>query len=150
MNLSFLTLLSVTIVLTKKALTQLQRVLSVVFAYVDLLHDEAALRRYYEEEALLHHTAFRFQAKNNGSGYVDGVACNLATLPRAAILNFAPFRCFDFAHLQSLVQRLAPATCLALLSCHERVFPEVAFLQDPVYGTRFGDTGLRGRRAARR
>lgn len=93
---SFVTLLSIKILLTDKGMREYKHILSVVFDYIALLSSEEGLRTYYDELAEIEHTCFRFQQKSNSTTYVTNVATAMAVKPLQFILNHLPFRDFDF------------------------------------------------------
>ena len=53
---SFVTLLSIKILLTDKGMREYKHILSVVFDYIALLSSEEGLRTYYDELAEIEHT----------------------------------------------------------------------------------------------
>ena len=135
---SFVTLLSIKILLTEKGLREYKYILSVVFGYLALLSDEEGLRSYYDELAEIEHTCFRFQQKSNSTTYVTNVATTMAVKPLQFILNHMPFRDFDYHTLCSLLNYITPSNAIGYLCTNERFLEECATDVEPVYGVHYG------------
>ena len=135
---SFVTLLSIKILLTDKGMREYKHILSVVFDYIALLSSEEGLRTYYDELAEIEHTGFRFQQKSNSTTYVTNVATAMAVKPLQFILNHLPFRDFDFRDIRSLLQLITPNNAIGYLCTNESFLEEYATDVEPVYGVRYG------------
>lgn len=98
----------------------------------------APLRRYYEEEAQIAHTAFRYKEKQNTTSFVSAVASRMHQVPAQFLLNDHPFRDFDADGLAGLTRLLTPEHCFAVLSTKADVFPHIHLATDPIYGTPYG------------
>ena len=135
---SFVTLLSIKILLTDKGMREYKHILSVVFDYIALLSSEEGLRTYYDELAEIEHTCFRFQQKSNSTTYVTNVATAMAVKPLQFILNHLPFRDFDFRAIRSLLQLITPNNAIGYLCTNGSFLEEYATDVEPVYGVRYG------------
>ncbi len=70
-------LFSVNIVLTEKGVTEYQRVLQLLFAYLDMLRDEGPQRWLYEEQSQLAALRFRFKESPEPINYVSALASGM-------------------------------------------------------------------------
>lgn len=135
---SFVTFLSIKILLTEKGLREHKSILSVVFGYLSLLSDEGGLRSYYDELAEIEHTCFRFQQKSNSTTYVTNVATTMAVKPLQFILNHLPFRDFNYPAILSLLNYITPSNAIGFLCTNESFLEECATDIEPVYGVHYG------------
>ena len=133
-NLSFMSLFSATIKLTDSGLKNLSLVLSIFFSYLALLRDSEKLHLYFKETAQIKRTEFRFQSKRSSTDYVDEIARRMQVVPMRFILNSYPYLDFDFAHIASLVDCLAPSNCIGVLSYRCSKGDDSSWMQEPVYG----------------
>lgn len=139
---SFLYLFYISITLTQKGLAEIGRILAYVFQYTALLRDVAPLQRYYEEEAQIAHTDFRYKEKQNSTTFVSAISSRMHQVPVQFLLNDHPYRDFDADGLSTLTQLLVPEHCFAILSTKADVFPAIHLTTDPIYGTPYGKSDV--------
>ncbi|GAB5452745.1 MAG: insulinase family protein [Halioglobus sp.] len=70
-------LFSVNIALTETGVQQRNRVLQLLFAYLEMVRDEGPQRWLYEEEARLSELSFRFREPGSPVGYVTGLSSSM-------------------------------------------------------------------------
>ena len=129
-----MSLFSATIKLTDSGLKNLSLVLSIFFSYLALLRDSNKLHLYFEETAQIKRTEFRFQSKRSSTDYVDKIARRMQVVPMRFILNSFPYLDYDFVHISSLVDRLAPSNCIGVLSYRCSKGDDSSWMREPVYG----------------
>ena len=70
-------LFSVSVTLTEEGVANYERVLQLLFAYMDMLREQGPKEWLYQEQARLAELAFRFKEKGSPMGYVSGLASGM-------------------------------------------------------------------------
>ncbi len=110
-------LFSVRISLTEKGAAQPDRVLQLLFAYVDMLREEGPQRWLYDEQSRLAELAFRFREQASPMGYVSALASGMQFYAPEDILR-GPYMMdrYDDAILAELLEQLRPENALVTLN----------------------------------
>ncbi len=136
-------LLSVNISLTEKGVAEYQRVLQLLFAYVDMLRDQGPREWLYDESAQLAELHFRFREEVEPINYVSALAAGMHYYQPEDVLR-GPYMMtrFDADMINELLEQLVPANALVVLSDKgvetDRVsgFYQVPYSRQTVAGTR--------------
>lgn len=132
-------LFSVSIGLTEEGLARQDRVLQLLFAYLDMLRQEGPQRWLYEEQSQLAELQFRFREKANPVNYVSALASGMHYYAPEDILRGSSLMTdYDPAMLEELLSHVVPGNALVTLS-HRSVevdrqspFYTVPFSAEPV------------------
>lgn len=110
-------LFSVSISLTEKGAADPERVLQLLFAYVDLLRTEGPQRWLYDEQSRLADLAFRFHEQMSPMSYVSALASGMQFYAPEDILR-GPYMMdrYDDAILAELLEQIRPGNALVTLS----------------------------------
>ena len=109
-------LFSVNISLTEEGVANRDRVLQLLFAYLDMLREEGPKEWLYDEQARLAELAFRFKEQGSPMGYVSALAGGMQYYDPVDVLQ-GNYMMSDYqvTMLQELVQDLTPANALVIL-----------------------------------
>ena len=114
-------LFSVSIGLTEDGLAQQDRVLQLLFAYLDMLREEGPQQWLYEEQSQLAELQFRFREKANPVNYASALASGMHHLAPEDILRGSSLMTdYDPVMLEELLSYLVPVNALVTLS-HQSV-----------------------------
>ncbi|MCB1706837.1 MAG: insulinase family protein [Halioglobus sp.] len=110
-------LFSVRISLTEKGAEQPDRVLQLLFAYIDMLREEGPQRWLYDEQSRLADLAFRFREQASPMGYVSALASGMQYYAPEDILR-GPYMMdrYDDAILAEMLAQLRPDNALVTLN----------------------------------
>ncbi|NQX89451.1 MAG: insulinase family protein, partial [Halioglobus sp.] len=110
-------LFSVMVSLTDKGSQQPQRVLQLLFAYVDMLRREGPQDWLYAEQSKLAALSFRFREQVSPVGYVSALASGMQYYEPEDILR-GPYMMdqYDEAVLAELLQQIRPGNALVVIS----------------------------------
>lgn len=110
-------LFSVQVSLTEKGAADPDRVLQLLFAYVEILRAEGPQQWLYDEQSRLAELAFRFREQASPMGYVSALASGMQTYAAQDILR-GPYMMdqYDDAILAELLQYIRPENALVTLS----------------------------------
>jgi insulysin len=110
-------LFSVGISLTEQGVVDYQRVLQLLFAYLDMLRAEGAREWLYDEQSQLADLHFRFREEVDPMNYVSGLAKGMKVYSPEDILR-GPYIMdqYDEGMLNDLLQRLTRDNALIMLS----------------------------------
>tara|TARA_R110002049_G_scaffold25549_9_gene89570 strand:- start:5037 stop:7901 length:2865 start_codon:yes stop_codon:yes gene_type:complete len=110
-------LFSVNITLTEKGVAEHDRVLQLVFAYLDMLREKGPQNWLYDEQARLAELSFRFREPGNPSSYVTALANGMHYYaPRDVLRGPYVMNDYDQAVLTELMGHLRPDNALVMLS----------------------------------
>lgn len=109
-------LFSVDITLTEKGIARYNRVLQLLFAYLDMLRRDGPQQWLYDEQAKLADIAFRFQGKSDPINYVSRLADGMQTYSPEDVLR-GPYMMTDYQPqmLTQLLDTVTPANALVML-----------------------------------
>lgn len=114
-------LFSVSIGLTEDGLVQQDRVLQLLFAYLDMLREEGPQQWLYEEQSQLAELQFRFREKANPVNYASALASGMHHYAPEDILRGSSLMTdYDPVMLEELLSYLVPVNALVTLS-HQSV-----------------------------
>jgi insulysin len=88
-------LFSINVSLTDKGVNQYQRVLQLLFSYMDMLREEGPQKRLFDEQAQLAALQFRFKEASEPMGYVSGLAAGMHYYPSQDILQ-GPYQMSEY------------------------------------------------------
>jgi secreted Zn-dependent insulinase-like peptidase len=110
-------LFSVSITLTEKGAAHYDRVLQLLYAYMDMLRDEGPLEWLYTEQARLADLSFRFREQVGPINYVSALAGGMHTYSAGDILR-GPYVMdrYDADILLELLGRIVPGNALVILN----------------------------------
>jgi insulysin len=110
-------LFSVQVSLTEKGAANPDRVLQLLFAYVDMLRAEGPQKWLYDEQSRLAELNFRFREQANPMGYVSALASGMQFYEPKDILR-GPYMMdrYDDAILAELLQQIRPENALVTLN----------------------------------
>lgn len=110
-------LFSVGIALTEQGAANIERVMQLFFAYIDLLREAGPQRWLYDEQAQLAALSFRFKEQGSPMRYVSQLASGMHHYPAVDALR-GPFRMdrYDAEQLADLVARINPDNVLVTFS----------------------------------
>lgn len=136
-------LLSVNVSLTEKGVAQYQRVLQLLFTYIDMLRDQGPQEWLYDESSRLAELHFRFREEAEPINYVSALAAGMHYYrPRDVLRGPYMMTRFDPELINGLLARLVPANALVMLNDKgvktDRVsrFYQVPYSRRTVTGTR--------------
>ncbi|MCB1843248.1 MAG: insulinase family protein [Halioglobus sp.] len=110
-------LFSVNISLTEKGAAQHDRVLQLVFAYLDMLREKGPQDWLYEEQSQLADLSFRFREPGNPASYVTALANGMHYYePRDVLRGAYMMSDYDQAMLADLMGYLRPDNALVMFS----------------------------------
>lgn len=132
-------LFSVNIALTEQGVEQYQRVLQLLFAYLDMLRDKGPQEWLYDEQAQLAALQFRFKEAPEPLSYVSGLASGMHYYEPRDVLQ-GPYLMIDYEPglLRELLARVVPERAVVTLTdegvATDRVskFYEVPYSRDTV------------------
>ena len=105
------------ITLTEKGVAEHDRVLQLVFAYLDMLREKGPQNWLYDEQARLAELSFRFREPGNPSSYVTALANGMHYYaPRDVLRGPYVMNDYDQAVLTELMGHLRPDNALVMLS----------------------------------
>ncbi len=109
-------LFSINISLTKKGVDEYQRVLQMLFSYMDMLREEGPRERIYNEQAQIAALGFRFKADAEPMNYVSALASGMHYYRAEDILR-GPYLMteYDESTLTELLARIVPANAFVTL-----------------------------------
>lgn len=110
-------LFSVQISLTEKGAANPDRILQLLFSYVDMLRAEGPQKWLYDEQSRLAELSFRFREQANPMGYVSALASGMQFYEPKDILR-GPYMMdrYDDAILAELLQQIRPENALVTLN----------------------------------
>ncbi|MCB1687013.1 MAG: insulinase family protein [Halioglobus sp.] len=110
-------LFSVQVALTEKGAADPDRVLQLLFSYVDMLRAEGPQRWLYDEQSRLGELSFRFREQASPMGYVSALASGMQFYAPRDILR-GPYMMdrYDDAILAELLQQIRPENALVTLN----------------------------------
>ncbi|TXS91407.1 peptidase M16 [Parahaliea maris] len=110
-------LFSVNVSLTEKGVTEYQRVLQLLFAYLDMLREEGPQQWLYEEQAQLSALRFRFKEAPEPINYVSGLASGMHYFAPEDVLQ-GPYLMTDYEPqlLSGLLAGLKPDNAVITLT----------------------------------
>jgi len=108
---------SVNITLTEQGVEQYERVLQLLFAYMDMLRDQGPKEWLYDEQAQLAELGFRFRESSEPIHYVSALATGMYTYQPQDVLR-GPYLMseYDESMLEELLADLVPGNALVTLS----------------------------------
>lgn len=109
-------LFSVDISLTAKGVGNHQTVLALLYSYLDMLREEGARERLYNEQAQLADLGFKFKEKVEPMGYVSSLATGMHIYSSDDVLR-GPYLMthYDAKMLRGLLESMVPANSLITL-----------------------------------
>jgi insulysin len=109
-------LFGVTIVLTEQGVAEQERVLQLLFAYLDMLREKGPKEWIYEEQAQVAGLAFRFQEKASPMSYVSALSSGMHYYASKDVLQ-GPYvmRNFQAEMLSDMMQYLVADNALVIL-----------------------------------
>jgi insulysin len=109
-------LFSVSVTLTEEGVANRDRVLQLLFAYMDMLREEGPKEWLYDEQARLAELAFRFKEKGSPMGYVSALASGMHYYDPVDVLqgNYM-MSDFEALMLQELMDDFVPANALVVV-----------------------------------
>lgn len=114
-------LFSVSIGLTEDGLAQQERVLQLLFAYLDMLRQEGPQQWLYDEQSQLAALQFRFREKANPVNYVSALASGMHYYaPEDILQGSSLMNDYDPVMLEELLSQVVPDNALVTLS-HQSV-----------------------------
>ncbi len=114
-------LFSVSIGLTEKGLAEKDRVLQLLFAYLEMLRQEGPQQWLYEEQSRLAELQFRYREKSEPINYASALASGMHYYAPEDILRGGSLMTdYDPAMLEELLSRVVPGNALVTLS-HQSV-----------------------------
>jgi secreted Zn-dependent insulinase-like peptidase len=110
-------LFSVDVSLTEKGAAQYERVLQLIFAYLDMLRDKGPREWLYSEQSRLADIQFRFREKVNPMSYVSALATGMQYYAAEDVLR-GPYLMTDYEQevIQQLLTALVPKNAMVMLS----------------------------------
>ncbi len=109
--------LMVSVTLTPEGYAHYEEIISLIFAYIDILKANGVDPVRYEQEAALNEIAFRFQEKSAPSSYAIGLSNNLKHYPvQDVIYGDYVLDTFNAALIQEYADALTPDNVLISLS----------------------------------
>ncbi len=109
-------LFAVTVTLTEKGVQQHDRVLQLLFAYMDMLRQKGPQQWLYDEQSRLASLAFRFREKGNPLGYVNQISASMPYYAPEDVLR-GPYMMEDYepGMLTQLMDAIRPANAVVVL-----------------------------------
>ncbi|RLQ23882.1 peptidase M16 [Seongchinamella sediminis] len=109
-------LFSVSVTLTETGVENHQRVLQLLFAYMDMLREQGPKQWLYEEQSRLAELAFRFKEEGNPMGYVSSLAGGMQYYDPVDVLqgNYI-MSDYDAGMLREVMADIVPANALVVL-----------------------------------
>jgi len=109
-------LFSVSVTLTEKGVARHNRVLQLLFAYLDMLRAKGPQEWLYEEQSRLAELSFRFKEDSSPMGYVSSIASGMHDYQPRDVLR-GPFIMEDYREpmLVQLMADLVPGNALVML-----------------------------------
>ena len=110
-------LFTVTVSLTSAGVADYQRVLQLLFAYLDMLRAEGPQAWLYDEQSRLAELSFRFKENSDPIGYVTALASGMQYYEPADVLR-GPYMMDEFrvSAIESLLQDMVPGNAVVILS----------------------------------
>ena len=107
---------SVTVTLTEEGVANQERILQLLFSYLDMLREQGPKEWLYDEQARLAELAFRFQEKGSPMGYVSALAGGMQMYDPVDVLQ-GNYLMSDYQApmLQEALQGMVPTNALVIL-----------------------------------
>lgn len=107
---------SVTVTLTEEGVANQERILQLLFSYLDMLREQGPKEWLYDEQARLAELAFRFQEKGSPMGYVSALAGAMQVYDPVDVLQ-GNYLMSDYqaSMLEEALQGMVPANALVIL-----------------------------------
>lgn len=130
-------LFSVSISLTEKGVQQRERVLELLFAYMDMLRNAGPVKALYQEQARIADLSFRFKEQVEPMNYVSALASGMHYYAPEDVLE-GPYLMEDYREdvLSGLLQRLTPDNALIMLTDKSVATDTVSRYYDVPYSSR--------------
>lgn len=127
-------LFSVSIVLTQHGAAEYERVLQLLFAYLDMLRKEGPQKALYQEQSDIAALQFRFREDREPIHYVSGLASGMQDYAPVDVLR-GPYLMDDYdpVLLQALLNELTPDRALVTLSANEVNTDQISRYYDVPY-----------------
>lgn len=110
-------LFSVSVTLTEAGAQNYERVLQLVFAYMDMLRKEGSKKWLYEEQAQLADLGFRFRSSPEPMGYVSALVSGMQVYdPQDVLRGPSLMREYKEAMFEELMSALVPENALVTFS----------------------------------
>lgn len=110
------TMLNLTIGLTEQGLQQQQRILELLFAYIELMKQSGIRKRYFDEQATMLDISFRYMEKSEPIHLVSQLANTMQDYPTHEVLRIAyDLSHYDEALYRSYLEQLRPDNMLLML-----------------------------------
>eukprot|EP01091_Cochliopodium_minus_P010546 TRINITY_DN2818_c1_g1_i2.p1 TRINITY_DN2818_c1_g1~~TRINITY_DN2818_c1_g1_i2.p1 ORF type:complete len:950 (+),score=301.19 TRINITY_DN2818_c1_g1_i2:340-3189(+) len=92
----FFSLFNVTVGLTEQGLKEKEKVISLVFNYIDMLKHEGVPQRIFDEIQTINNCKFRYKEKENSANYVQDISIRMQVCPIEDVLvNPYNYKVFD-------------------------------------------------------
>jgi len=109
-------LFAVTISLTEEGVANHERILQLLFAYLDMLREEGPKKWLYEEQSRLAELGFRFKQKGNPMSYVRSLASGMHYYaPRDVLRGPYVMDNYQASMLEDMMGRMTPENALVIL-----------------------------------
>ncbi|MEP5567052.1 MAG: insulinase family protein [Halioglobus sp.] len=106
----------VTVTLTEKGVANQERILQLLFSYLDMLREQGPKEWLYDEQARLAELAFRFQEKGSPMGYVSALAGAMQVYEPVDVLQGGYLMTdYQAPMLEEALQGMVPANALVIL-----------------------------------
>ncbi|MFK8050502.1 MAG: insulinase family protein [Halioglobus sp.] len=110
-------LFSISVSLTEAGAQNYERVLQLVFAYMDMLREEGSKQWLYDEQSQLADLGFRFRSSPEPMGYVSGLVSGMHVYkPRDVLRGPSLMREYDADMFEKLLSALVPENALVTFS----------------------------------
>ncbi|MBU2648748.1 insulinase family protein [bacterium] len=126
--------IDISISLTPEGLRETEKIIEIVFQYINQIKRESNLERYFQESRKIAAIDFRFREKEEPSDYVSRLAMNLQNVPLQHVL-VSPWLYQEYSkeRQQALLKYLTPENMQIILVAED----VPADSTDPWYGTRY-------------
>jgi len=107
---------SINVSLTQKGLQEYERVLEIVFAYIEMIRDQGFKEYTFRENQSMAQINFDWKSPQEGMGYVSGIASLMQKYPLKDVETL-PYLFFEYdpKTYQSIMETLRPENMLAVL-----------------------------------
>ncbi len=127
--------INITISLTPEGLQKTDRIITLVFQYLERMKQERTLERYFHESRKIATIDFRFRQKEEPSNYVSRLAINMQDVPiRDILISPWLYKVYRPELSRKLLQLLTPKNMQVVLIAAG----VPADRTDPWYGSRYG------------
>ena len=132
---------SVTVSLTQKGLREYQRVLELLFAYIQMIRDEGIQKYTYDEESMMSEIDFKWKDPEEGAGFVSGRSALMHDY-KLDDVETLPFllRKYDPVAAKALLDTLVPENSLVILMANTLETDRI----EKFYGTEYSLTQIDG------